>query len=92
MTFTRIFVLLDLIEKFKTSNQGYNFDILIFVGLNSLTELRKKARSQISKSEDGSELFKGGKITLEANKGADYLAIAYLDPRTKKYLYLTEIE
>lgn len=89
MTFKRIDSLIQMIGRFRGTN-FYNRDIVVLVGLNTLTELRSKARSWISRQENGPETFGGCKIKLEANKGVDYLAIAYDDPRDG-YIYLTEI-
>ena len=90
MTFKRIDVLINMINRYRDYNYN-NREIIILVGLETLSELRKKARAWISRREDGSETFGGCNIKLEANKGGDYLAIAYNDSRDR-YSYLAEIE
>ena len=89
MKFTRIDVLIKMISRYRDYNYK-NDEIVILAGLETLSELRKKARSWITRREDGSETFGGCNLFLRANNKSDYLAIAYYDGTG--YLYLAEIE
>ena len=92
MKFIKIFKAMELIDSYHSNGTGYNVDIILFTGLGALSEIRAKARSQITKDNYGNEFFRAAKIKLEPNKGAEYMAVAYYDRNLNAYLYVREIQ